>query len=46
MSDAQKTWRQSLRDLPANENTLEKVENILARDSEGDLTNSIWTIPS
>tara|TARA_R100000008_G_scaffold19665_1_gene10103 strand:- start:105 stop:431 length:327 start_codon:yes stop_codon:yes gene_type:complete len=46
MSDAQKTWRQSLRDLPANEDTLDKVENILARDSEGDLTNSIWTIPS
>ena len=45
MSDAQKTWRQSLRDLPANENTLEKVENILARDSEGDLTNSIWSKP-
>jgi len=46
MSDAQKTWRQSLRDLPANEDTLDKVENVLARDSEGDLTNSIWTIPS
>ena len=46
MSDAQKTWRQSLRDLPANEDTLDKVKNILARDSKGDLTNSIWTIPS
>ena len=46
ISDAQKTWRQSLRDLPANEDTLDKVENVLARDSEGDLTNSIWTIPS
>ena len=46
MSDAQKTWRQSLRDLPANEDTLDKVENVLARDSEGNLTNSIWTIPS
>ena len=41
-----KNWRQSLRDLPANENTLEKVQAILARDDNGELTNSIWTIPS
>ena len=47
MSDAQKTWRQTLRDLPANENTLEKVELILKRnDNDGQLQHSIWTIPS
>ena len=46
ISDAMKNWRQSLRDLPANENTLEKVQAILARDDNGELTNSIWTIPS
>ena len=47
MSDAQKTWRQTLRDLPANENTLEKVELILKRnDDDGQLQHSIWTIPS
>jgi hypothetical protein len=47
MSDAQKTWRQTLRDLPANENTLEKVELILKRnDNDGKLQHSIWTIPS
>jgi len=47
MSDAQKTWRQTLRDLPANENTLEKVELILKRnDDDGQLQHSVWTIPS
>mgnify|MGYP003135512476 FL=1 len=47
MSDAQKTWRQTLRDLPANENTLEKIELILKRnDNDGQLQHSIWTIPS
>ena len=47
MSDAQKTWRQTLRDLPANENTLEKIELILKRnDDDGQLQHSIWTIPS
>ena len=47
MSDAQKTWRQTLRDLPANENTLEKIELILKRnDDDGQLQHSIWTMPS
>ena len=46
ISDNMKNWRQSLRDLPANENTLEKVQAILATDENGKLTNSIWTIPS
>ena len=46
ISDNMKNWRQSLRDLPANENTLEKVQAILDTDENGNLTNSIWTIPS
>tara|TARA_Y100001963_G_scaffold147430_1_gene223779 strand:- start:133 stop:456 length:324 start_codon:yes stop_codon:yes gene_type:complete len=46
ITDAQKTWRQNLRNLPADNTTLEKVELVLARDSEGKLTHSIWTKPS
>ena len=46
MSDAVKTWRQSLRDLPQNNTTEEKYDELLARDSNGNLTNSIWTQPS
>jgi|TARA_Y100000114_G_scaffold117048_1_gene111373 hypothetical protein len=46
MSDAVKTWRQSLRDLPQNNTTEEKYDELLARDSDGKLTNSVWTKPS
>tara|TARA_R100000900_G_scaffold111072_1_gene86713 strand:- start:383 stop:712 length:330 start_codon:yes stop_codon:yes gene_type:complete len=46
MSDAVKTWRQSLRDLPQNNTTESKYDELLARDSNGNLTNSIWTQPS
>ena len=46
MSDAVKTWRQSLRDLPQNNTTESKYDELLARDSDGNLTNSIWTKPS
>ena len=46
MSDAMKTWRQTLRDLPQN-NTIEaKYDELLAKDSNGNLTNSVWTKPS
>ena len=45
MSDAVKTWRQSLRDLPQNNTTEEQYDALLARDSDGNLTNSIWSKP-
>ena len=46
ISDAVKTWRQSLRDLPQNNTTEEKYDELLARDSNGKLTHSVWTKPS
>ena len=46
MSDAVKTWRQTLRDLPQNNTTEEKYDELLARDSDGNLTHSVWTKPS
>ena len=46
MSDAVKTWRQTLRDLPQNNTTEAKYDELLARDSEGKLTHSVWTKPS
>jgi len=46
MSDAVKTWRQTLRDLPQNNTTEEKYDELLAEDSDGNLSNSVWTKPS
>ena len=46
MSDAVKTWRQSLRDLPQNNTTESKYDELLARDSDGNLSHSVWTKPS
>ena len=46
MSDAMKTWRQTLRDLPQNNTTEAKYDELLARDSDGKLTHSVWTKPS
>ena len=46
MSDAVKTWRQTLRDLPQNNTTEAKYDELLARDSDGNLTHSVWTKPS
>ncbi len=45
MPDYIKTWRQSLRDIPAN-NDSSKYDDLLARDSNGNLTHSIWTQPT
>ena len=45
MPDHIKTWRQSLRDIPAN-NDSSKYDDLLARDSDGNLTHSIWTQPT
>ena len=46
MSDAVKTWRQTLRDLPQNNTTEAKYDELLAEDSDGNLTHNVWTKPS
>ena len=45
MSDEMKTWRQTLRDLPANHTNEAAYDTLLARDSDGNLTNSVWSKP-
>ena len=45
MPDNIKTWRQSLRDLPQNFSTEEQYDLLLARDSNGNLTHTIWEKP-
>ena len=45
MNDAVKTWRQTLRDLPQNNTTESQYDTLLARDADGNLTNSVWTQP-
>ena len=45
MPDNIKTWRQSLRDLTQNNTTEEQYDALLARDDDGNLTNSIWSKP-
>ena len=45
MPDNIKTWRQSLRDIPQDYSE-DKYDELLARDSDGNLTNSVWTKPS
>jgi hypothetical protein len=45
MSDAMKTYRQNLRDIPANHVDEEAYDALLARDSERNLTHSIWDKP-
>tara|TARA_R100001463_G_scaffold69432_1_gene122901 strand:- start:1166 stop:1486 length:321 start_codon:yes stop_codon:yes gene_type:complete len=45
MPDNIKTWRQTLRDLPANHSDEDAYDLLLARDSDGNLTHSIWSKP-
>jgi hypothetical protein len=45
MPDNVKTWRQTLRDLPANHTDEAAYDALLARDSDGNLTNSVWSKP-
>ena len=45
MPDHIKTWRQSLRDIPAN-NDSSKYDDLLKRDDKGNLTHTIWTQPT
>jgi len=45
MSTAQTNYRQSLRDIPTDYET-SKYDELLARDSDGNLTHSVWTKPN
>jgi len=46
MPDYIKTWRQTLRDLPANHTNENAYNLLLARDSDNKLTHSVWTQPT
>ena len=41
-----KTWRQTLRDLPANHTNENAYDLLLARDSDDELSHSVWTQPT
>jgi len=51
ITDAQKTWRQNLRNLPQDFSTEEEYDLLLARETDktkdnfGKLTHSIWSKP-
>ena len=45
MPDNIKTWRQSLRDIPSNYTDEDAYDLLLARNSDGQLTHSIWSKP-
>ena len=45
MPDNVKTWRQTLRDLPANHTDEAAYDALLARDSDGNLTHGVWSKP-
>ena len=40
-----KTWRQTLRDLPANHSDEAAYDALLVRDVDGNLTHSVWSKP-
>ena len=46
MPDYIKTWRQTLRDLPQNNTSESQYDTLLAKDTDGNLTNSVWTQPT
>ena len=46
MPDYIKTWRQILRDLPQNNTTESQYDTLLTKDTDGNLTNSVWTQPT
>tara|TARA_R100001443_G_scaffold2610_1_gene8555 strand:+ start:970 stop:1308 length:339 start_codon:yes stop_codon:yes gene_type:complete len=46
MPDYVKTWRQTLRDLPTNHTDEDAYDLLLKRNSDGELTHSIWTQPT
>ena len=46
MPDYIKTWRQTLSDLPANHTNENAYDLLLAKNSDGELTHSVWTQPT
>jgi hypothetical protein len=44
MSDDMKNFRKKMRDIPQDFNS-SKYDELLARDSDGNLTHSIWSKP-
>ena len=44
MSEEMKTYRQSMRDIPQDYSEV-KYDELLARDSDGNLTHSVWSKP-
>tara|TARA_R100000656_G_C3903613_1_gene119338 strand:- start:48 stop:365 length:318 start_codon:yes stop_codon:yes gene_type:complete len=45
MSDAMKTYRQNLRDIPANHMDEAAYDLLLTRDASGNLTHNVWSKP-
>jgi hypothetical protein len=45
MTDAQKDFRQNLRDIPANHVDEAAYDLLLARDASGNLTHTVWSKP-
>ena len=43
LSSGCKTWRANLRKIPQDYDTETKYDEILARDSNGNLTHSVWS---
>jgi hypothetical protein len=44
ITDEQKLYRKNLRDIPTNYDS-SKYDALLARDSDGNLTHSVWSKP-
>ncbi len=45
ITDEQKLYRKNLRDIPSNFSTESQYESLLEKDSDGNLTHSVWTKP-
>jgi len=45
MSDAVKTWRTNLRNIPQDNTTEDEYDLLLARDEQSKLTHTIWEKP-
>jgi len=43
MAEDVKTWRQTMRDIPANYTTETKYDELLATDEDNKLTHSVWS---
>lgn len=43
LTNSFKNWRQGLRDIPSTYTTESELDEILARDSNGNLTHSVWS---